>query len=281
MDRAAFLGLLAAAGTAGAAGNPFADADRLAGGALGVAAFERGSGRRWQLRPDRHFRMASVFKLPLAAYVWQLVDAGEIGRGSAIPIRKADLRPGPGTTEADTSVPPLVLVGRMLRDSDNTAADVLLRTIGGPQPVNRWLAQRSFDIHVNSTEAQLARTPQIAPRGNDVRDTATPAAMAAFLDLLVHGDLVGAEATASIMAEMESAVTGRRRLRAGLPPEWTAGDKTGTDAVATNDVGFMVAPSGRHPLVVAAFVEGPPQRRAAAEAALAAVGRRLADELSA
>ncbi|MFN2460143.1 MAG: serine hydrolase, partial [Candidatus Velthaea sp.] len=206
MDRSAFLGLLAAAGTASPPANEFAEADRLAAGGLGVVAFERGSARRWQLRPDRHFRMASVFKLPLAAYVWEQVDAGEIGRGSAIPIRKSDLRPGPGTTEADTSVPPLVLVGRMLRDSDNTAADVLLRTIGGPRPVNRWLARRSFDIHVNSTEADMARAPATVPHAGDLRDTATPAAMATFLDLLVHGDLVGAEATAETPADAKASL---------------------------------------------------------------------------
>jgi len=277
LDRATFLALLAATPATSGAPSPFAEADRLAGGALGVVAFDRTSGRRWELRAERRFRMASVFKLPLAVYVWDQVDRGQLGRGSAIPVRESDLRAGPGSTEADTSVPPLVLAGRALRESDNTAADVLLRTIGGPRTVSAWLLKGGFDIRLDRTEADFAHAPAVPPSASDLRDTASPAAMALFLDMLVHGNLVGPEATASIMAELESSPTGRARLRAHLPPGWTAGDKTGGNEVATNDVGFLIGPDGRGPVVVAAFVEAPPARLASSEAALAAVGRTLAE----
>jgi beta-lactamase class A len=278
LDRATFLALLAATPVASGA-SPFAQADRLAGGGLGFVAFDRTSGRRWELRAEKRFRMASVFKLPLAAYVWDQVDRGQLGRGSAIPVRESDLRAGPGSTEANTSVPPLVLAGRAIRESDNTAADVLLRTIGGPQAVTAWLRRGGFDIRLDRTEADFARVPAVAPSAGDVRDTTSPNAMALFLDMLVHGNIVGPEATASIMAEMESSATGHSRLRARLPQGWTAGDKTGTDAVVTNDVGFLMAPNSRGPLVVAAFVEAPEARLASSEAALAAVGRTLAENL--
>lgn len=224
--------------------------------------------------------MASVFKLPLAAFVWDQIDRGEIPRGSGLPVRESDLRSGPGSTEANTSVPPLVLVGRALRESDNTAADVLLRTVGGPRVVTAWLRKNNFDIRLDSTEADFARSPAVAPSASDLRDTVTPAAMAAFLDMLVHGNLVGSEATASILAEMESSPTGKARVRAGLPAGWTAGDKTGTNQIATNDVGFVMAPGKRSPIVFAAFVEAPIARTTASESALASVGRALAENFS-
>lgn len=280
MDRSTFLALLAAAPAASGAPSPFAAADRLAGGALGVVAYDRQHAKRFELRAQRRFRMASVFKLPLAAFVWDQIDRGEIPRGSGVPVRESDLRPGPGSTEANTSVPPLVLVGRALRESDNTAADVLLRTVGGPHVVTAWLRRNNFDIRLDSTEADFARTPAVAPTASDLRDTVTPAAMAAFLDMLVHGNLVGSEATASILAEMESSRTGHARVRAGLPSGWTAGDKTGTNEISTNDVGFVMPPGRRTPIVFAAFVEAPVARTAVAESALASVGRALAENFA-
>ena len=60
--------------------------------------------------------------------------------------------------------------------------------------------------------------------------------------------------------------TGRDRLRAGLPPDWTAGDKTGTgENDAVNDVAIL-RPPRRSPILVAVFLSG---------------SRRPVDELSA
>jgi beta-lactamase class A len=169
---------------------------------------------------------------------------------------------------------------RRTRPSRRSYSSVLLRTVGGPRVVTAWLRKNNFDIRLDSTEADFARSPAVAPSAGDLRDTVTPAAMAAFLDMLVHGNLVGSEATASILAEMESSPTGKARVRAGLPAGWTAGDKTGTNQIATNDVGFVMPAGKRSPIVFAAFVEAPIARTTASESALASVGRALAENFS-
>jgi len=282
LDRRTFLSLLASAPTLAAsveAPHIFEAADRMAHGGLGVVVSDRSSARRWELRPQRRFLMASVFKLPLAAYVWDLVDHGQLERGSAILVEPEDLRAGPGSTEARTAVPPLVLAGRALRESDNTAADLLLKRVGGPKRVTAWLERKGFDIRVDRTEGDFARETAVRPPG-DERDTASPAAVVAFLEQLTAGTLLGLEATASIMAEMESSATGRKRIRGGLPSGWIAGDKTGTNGFATNDVAFIMPGEGRGVACVAAFVEAPPGQRVDAEAALSLVGRALATNLS-
>ncbi|GAC1419210.1 MAG: class A beta-lactamase [Candidatus Velthaea sp.] len=279
LDRRSFLSLLAAAPVTPALEHIFAAADRLAHGGLGIAVFDRLTGRRWELRGQRRFHMASVFKLPLAALVWEMVDRGQLERGSAILVEPSDIRPGPGSTEARTAVPPLVLAGRALRESDNTAADLLLKAVGGPKRLTAWLERRGFDIRVDSSEEMFAREPLVRPHAGDERDTASPVAMVQFLDQLVAGSLVGPEATASIMAEMESSPTGRRRLRAGVPGSWISGDKTGTNGFATNDVAFFVPEGRRSAICMAAFIEEPPGAKLDAEAALAAAARSLAANL--
>jgi beta-lactamase class A len=73
------------------------------------------------------------------------------------------------------------------------------------------------------------------------------------------------------------ATTGRRRIRAGLPPGWRAGDKTGNGANgAANDVA-IAWPPGRAPILVASYVSRAEVGDAARHAAHARVGRIVAD----
>jgi beta-lactamase class A len=69
--------------------------------------------------------------------------------------------------------------------------------------------------------------------------------------------------------------TGQRRIRAGLPAGWQAGDKTGTCGTAVNDVAFIVSPGGRE-YMLAVYLDRPTVPAARAEAALADVGRLAA-----
>ena len=94
--------------------------------------------------------MQSVFKLPLAIEVLAHVDAGAIRLDDELRIKPSDVRPGPGGSLAD-ELPEaggertvLDLLERMMIQSDNTAADVLLDRVGGPRRVTERL--RGFGI---------------------------------------------------------------------------------------------------------------------------------------
>ena len=53
-----------------------------------------------------------------------------------------------------------------------------------------------------------------------------------------------------------ASTTGAARLRAGVPPSWRVGDKTGTGANgATNDLAILWPP-GRAPILIAAYSTG-------------------------
>ncbi|MFD0937449.1 serine hydrolase, partial [Methylobacterium trifolii] len=70
-----------------------------------------------------------------------------------------------------------------------------------------------------------------------------------------------------------------KRLRAGLPPDWRVGDKTGTGDNATANVVAILRPPGRAPILAALYMTGSDSTPAARDAAHAAIGRLIAATL--
>lgn len=134
--------------------------------------------------------------------------------------------------------------------SDNPAANLLLAQIGGPAGLTRYL--RSIGDEVTRLDRnELALNSNL--RG-DPRDTTTPYAMAHSVAGLVTGDVLSAAAREKLQSWLRASPTGARRIRAGIPRSWTAGDKTGTGANgAVNDVAVLWPP-GRAPIVVAVYM---------------------------
>jgi beta-lactamase class A len=121
------------------------------------------------------------------------------------------------------------------------------------------------------------------PTGEE-RDTTSPRAMAQTVARFVHGGLLGDAARDTLVLWMVETKTGARRLRAGLPPEWKAGNKTGTGYAKgmvgkTNDVAAVWPVRGQPPVIVAAYRDSAGEVTAIVpeeEALLASVGRLTA-----
>jgi beta-lactamase class A len=298
----------------------FADAEREGQGHLGVAVLHVESGDRGSYHGTERFPMQSVFKLPLAIEVLARVDAGELRLDEVLRIRPIDIRPGPPGALAD-ELPPsggdrtvLELLERVLKSSDNTAADVLLERLGGPRRVmDRLRALGLTGIDVSRSEAELmldfcgvvplpprdtwtlqgvkaasATGPAGRSRGlatylADPRDTATPEAMAALLLRVHRQDLLTRPSAARLVDILERVTTGKDRLRGLLPAGTVVAHKTGTSdeadgiVAATNDVGIITLPGAGGHVVVAAFLTTARGDDAARAHALARVGRAVFD----
>jgi beta-lactamase class A len=75
---------------------------------------------------------------------------------------------------------------------------------------------------------------------------------------------------------MVASQTGGKRIRAGLPPDWRAGDKTGTGENATaNDVAIIYPPN-RAPVLVAIYYTGSTASREEQNALHAKIARTIA-----
>ncbi|HEY9217055.1 MAG TPA: class A beta-lactamase, partial [Phenylobacterium sp.] len=163
-----------------------------------------------------------------------------------------------------------------VESSDNPAANLLLRSLGGPEALTAWL--RSIGdgaTRLDRTELEL----NTAVPG-DPRDTTTPRAMVATMQRLLLGDGLPPASRELLLGWMKTAPSGVNRLRRALPAGWKAADKTGTGGKgSTNDVAVLWSPSGA-PVLVAAYVTGTDAPLEVREAVLADVGALIAGELA-
>jgi beta-lactamase class A len=134
--------------------------------------------------------------------------------------------------------------------SDNTAANLLLKTIGGPAGVT------TFARSIGDAVTRLDRTePELnVSEPGDLRDTTTPAAMLEDVRTLLVGTRQLGDTSRKRLADwLVANTTGAGKLRAGLPSNWRVGDKTGSGSHnATNDVAIAWPPN-RAPVLVAVY----------------------------
>lgn len=259
--------------------------EQRANGRLGAYVVDpaRGTGFGW--RENERFAHASSFKMSLAAMMLAKADRGEIDLAEMLHWTQQDMLSVSPVTAAnrDTGLSVKELARATLVTSDNTAANVLMRRFGGPAELTRfWRSLGDEASRLDRYEPEL----NVTPPGTEL-DTTTPAAMAATTAALVQGNALTSGSRALLKAWMAEVSTGRDRIRAGFPPAWESGDKTGTgigDAKHTYvDIAFG-GPAGRAPLIITAYFE--PSRLVKpmdpiATAALAEVGRIAVASLSA
>jgi beta-lactamase class A len=242
----------------------FAQLERANGGRLGVTLLDTATGEHGAYRADERFPMCSTFKFLLASAVLHRADRYQEALSRAVAIPSKPLLYNSPLTEpnAGSTMSVSALCHAVLTRSDNTAANLLLETVGGPAGVTQ------FARFIGDTITRLDRTETSLNESlaDDPRDTTSPAAMAGDLKSVMLGNVLTKPSRNQLTKWMEASLTGRDRLRAKLPSSWSAADKTGANGENTsNDIGVFW-PAGRPPIVVAAYITqciGPESKRAA------------------
>lgn len=272
------------------ASNAFAALEKKNGGRLGAFVLDPKSGRSVGHRQAERFGMCSTFKLSLAALVLREADAGRLDLDEVLRYTKDDLIAHSPTTKAnleaklggtkpgEAGMTIAALAETTQLTSDNAAANLLLKKLGGPEVMTKFWRE------LGDTESRLDRfEPEmnLVPPG-EVRDTITPQGIAKSVAKFTLGDVLRPASRARLVDWMEKTATGVRRIRASLPAGWTAGDKTGTmdhESLANkvNDLAVLYPPASATfgPLVVIALYEADghyPETRKQDEAVLARVG---------
>lgn len=285
-------------------------------GRLGVALLDLKDRQSWSHRGNETFPMQSVFKLPLAVAVLQQVEAGKLRLDQPVTVTRKDFSlfhsPLAKAFKGERNDYPLSELIRLAAgQSDNTAADLLMREIGGPQVVTKMLRDGGIaDLSVDRYERQFQpeiyglpgfgwdevvdeqqfraqlkalkpryRLASLAKALTDKRDASTPEASAAFLEALARGNWLREPAHNALLMKMITETRiGGARIKAGLPAGSQLAHRTGagltTDGVnhATNDIGIATLPDGRR-FVIVTYLAGSRAEAAEREAALAAVAR--------
>ncbi|MGV3618991.1 MAG: class A beta-lactamase [Fimbriimonas sp.] len=285
---------------------------------LGVAVRDLATGAAWFYRGDERFPMQSVFKLPLGLVVLRAVERGQLDLQGTVHVHRKDLSVPMSVMNAEVGAKGRAYsVQRLLElavgTSDNTAADVLMRRVGGPRAVTAELAgldvtgvrvdRYERDMQRDATglgafrpamtsEAGFMAALNAIPRArkvvamrrylSDPRDTATPRGMMKFLEGFHAARFLKPEGQRLLMRIATETGTGRNRLKAGLPRGTTLAHKTGTGreiegrAGAVNDVGIATLPGGRK-LIVVVFLAGAGGTEAGRERAIADVARAVVE----
>jgi beta-lactamase class A len=255
-------------------------------GEAGIAVEVIDTGRTAHFEGRRLMPQQSVSKLWVAATALELADQGalDLDDKRAIirddltvfhqPVREIVLRDGVHVLTWRE------LLEQAITRSDNTANDILLRRVGGPEAVRAFLATHEIssvrfgpgERAMQSAIAGLDWRPSYSI-GNaffeardqvpgarrrsafegyvtDPVDGASPLAVAGALAKLARGELLGQDRSAYLIAVMGNTRSGPNRLKGALPPDWQIAHKTGTgqffdgEQSGYNDVGIITAPDG-------------------------------------
>jgi len=242
----------------------------------------------WEIgwNSDSLFPQQSCSKLWVAITAMDAVDRGKLrlddrvtlGRGDLTlfhqPLREKVLGQGAHTTTLGS------LLFDAITESDNTANDKLMRSVGGPTAVREMIARKGLGA-IRFYNGERALQSKIAGLiwsqsysiGNaffdarnalpmavrkaaferylaDPYDGASPHAIASALASLKRGELLKPASSAKLLSIMGQTRTGKLRVRAALAPGWDWNHKTGTGQELNgriggiNDIGLLTAPDG-------------------------------------
>jgi beta-lactamase class A len=255
-------------------------------GKAGIAIVSLRDGWEIGWNSNSLFPQQSCSKLWVAITAMDAVDRGKLrlddrvtlGRGDLTlfhqPLREKVLGQGAHTTTLGS------LLFDAITESDNTANDKLMRSVGGPTAVREMIARKGLGA-IRFYNGERALQSKIAGLiwsqsysiGNaffdarnalpmavrkaaferylaDPYDGASPHAIASALASLKRGELLKPASSAKLLSIMGQTRTGKLRVRAALAPGWDWNHKTGTGQELNgriggiNDIGLLTAPDG-------------------------------------
>jgi beta-lactamase class A len=244
-----------------------------------------GSALNCDLNPHAHPPMQSVFKLPLAMTVLHEVELGKFSLDQPVRFRPEDrILPHVYSPLQDrypdggVDVPLRELLRLTVSLSDNVGADILLRLVGGAKVVDEYIAGLGIrGFHLRDSEAVLHHDLKA-----QYRNWFEPAGAVQLLRRISSNSPLTVEHTGLLLGWMIPAARTNKRLDGDLPAGTLIAHKSGSSdviggvAAATNDIGLIQLPDGRH-IAIAAFVTDSSADEATREKVIARIARAAYD----
>ena len=243
------------------------------GGRIGLCASD------WNIaswRAHERFNYCSTFKTFLANATLERVQRGEERLDRAIPITAADMvfhapitEPAVGSTLTIEQ-----LCKGTVEVSDNPAANILIRELGGIDAFRAWYRS------IGDDSTTVDRFEPMMNRKDGDKDTITPSQAVANLGRVFGVGAIGPRLEEPMLSRLRrwmiDSPTGAGRIKAGVPAGWTVAHKTGTGGSGqTNDIGVLSHPDG-DPIHIAIYYDAPSDLSAPRRDAVIAEATRLA-----
>ena len=257
----------------------FKEIEARVAGRLGAFILDTQSGRHWRHRADERFPMCSTFKAFATAAVLARVDAGKEKLDRRIVFRKGDLVPYSPVTEEhiDKGMSLFELCDAAMVMSDNTAANMLLTSLGGPQGVTEFM--RSIGDDTTRLDRMETELNEALP--GDPRDTTTPIAAVNSLQKLVFGGVLSSNSRQQLQDWLIGNKVSGPLVRKALPVNWRIGDRSGAGGYGTRTIMAVIWPPRRKPVVAAIYLTETDATMDERDAAIAEIGDALVKAVAA
>ncbi len=246
--------------------------EQTAGGQIGITAVNLEDGQRLEYRANERFAMCSTFKLLLVAAVLSRVDEGNEKLDRLVTFSQADIQEYAPIAKHHIKKGTMTIAelsAAALQYSDNTAANLLLQSMGGTNALTQYA--RSLGDPVTRLDRNEPTLNTNLP--NDPRDTTTPAAMVDTMRKILTGNALSQQSQQQLNDWLIGNTTGDKKLRAGMNPAWKIGDKTGSCANGASHDIAIVWPPTKKPFLIAVYYTGANTSADNKSAVIAEVGR--------
>ena len=248
---------------------------------IGFAAHNLATGQRWEVNADERFAMSSTFKTLACGALLEQVDEGQLALETEVSFEESDLVTYSPVTEQYAGHQPMTLFelcDATMTTSDNTAANLVLQALGGPEAITAFA--RSMDDPITRLDRYETELNEATP--GDERDTTTPNAMLATLEKLVLGDVLADESRQQLEAWMKGNAVADGLFRAAMPFDWVIADRTGAGGYGSRSITAIIWPPEQPPTVAVFYITDTEASFEERNAAIASLGEvvqaTLADE---
>jgi beta-lactamase class A len=208
----------------------------------GVFVWDFQTGNYISINGNKEFATASIIKLPVLCQLFRRVDQGLVSMGEEIKMTPYYRTGGSGKLQfrsEGSSFDINTLAKVMIQQSDNTATNMLLSTVGGVNEMNRSLRNWGFSqTHLKNWLPDLY--------GENV---STPMDLATILYNIDNPEFLSLQSRARIV-EIMSHVRNRNLIQKGLPEGVQFIHKTGDIGEMLGDAGIVMMPDGRKYIIV-------------------------------
>lgn len=245
-----------------------ASATELGGARIGVAVYNANTDQTWQYHGNERFPLTSTFKALACAAA---LKKGELDTKIEIKADELDSYAPVTKDKVGQSLTVKQLCDAAMAWSDNTAGNLVLRFVGGPQGLTKFLRNSGDDVTMMSRwEPELNEG-----KPGDIRDTTTPMAINQTLRTLLSGKALDQSAQAQLLSWLESDKVADGLIRSVLPSGWKIGDRTGAGGYGSRAIIAQLMPPSEKPITVAIYLTQTQASMAERNKAIADIGQSI------